>query len=811
MSKGVNNFLHSGMEAEITTDELQEIACIGWCKINFTKKYAIFSDFVVKSLDLESNVLCFHGVPDFIQKDHIGQLKERFLKFAENDLFTGFDEVCQLNTVDGYRWIHYRIRNKHVDENGCLIALGYIQFIDEELFKCYADKKEKTGPGNLFKEWNNISQLLLGLLRPLDTANIVNNILMELLKQFGGDRVYIFEFDWNKRTHSCIYEVTKEHISEEMSLLQGIKVSDTLWWSTQLQNCKPIILNTLDDLPPVASYDKQILEEQGIVSLMAVPLLSENGTWGYMGIDIVDKPYTWSSEDYERLVSLSTIISICLQLRKSEKYANEEKSYFENLYQNMPIGYIRIKLLRDGKKDLVGYEFMDMNPVFEKMAGIQYNQLTDIQVSAILAYFDIDQSDFMNIFDCQCVREKDVEIHSTQQNYHILFCSPERDIVVILLSDMTNMVKANRALHVNESRLQTIYNNIPVGISIYDRDGYMLDINEMNCGIFGYETKSDAIGKNIFDIPDITEEQKNVLRKGGCISFDINYVTSERRIAFFHGKSGDVKNLSIKITALYDASNSLDSYLLLVIDNTESLHLLNEAKLKAEESERLKSAFLANMSHEIRTPLNAIIGFSDLLVEDSSLEERTQYMAIIQRNNQLLLQIINDILDFSKLEAGVIEVYEGEVDVNDICYELIQIFKMKAPENISIHFCDHMSMCVIQSDRNRIIQVLSNFLSNALKFTSEGEIRLGYIVEKNEIEFFVHDTGMGIPPEHLESVFERFVKLNNFADGVGLGLPICKSMVERMGGRIGVESEVGVGSFFWFTLPYRPILATLTV
>ena len=233
---------------------------------------------------------------------------------------------------------------------------------------------------------------------------------------------------------------------------------------------------------------------------------------------------------------------------------------------------------------------------------------------------------------------------------------------------------------------------------------------------------------------------------------------------------------------------------------------LIQAKEKAEESDRLKSAFLANMSHEIRTPLNAIVGFSSLLAETDEAELRHVYMSLVQENNELLLNLISDILDISKIEAGMIDLVMGRVDVPQLCREVIATFSHKKRDSaVELRFDENSPQIVIDADKNRIVQVLSNFLTNALKFTTKGSITLSYSLEdENQVRFCVTDTGKGIPDEQKHEIFNRFVKLDSFVQGAGLGLSICQSLVNRMGGKIGVESREGEGSCFWFTHPYVP-------
>ena len=254
----------------------------------------------------------------------------------------------------------------------------------------------------------------------------------------------------------------------------------------------------------------------------------------------------------------------------------------------------------------------------------------------------------------------------------------------------------------------------------------------------------------------------------------------------------------------YQPQDNIIEMLCINFDITElkkTERMLIGAKEKAEEADRLKSAFLANMSHEIRTPLNAIVGFSSLLEEAEDAEEKHLYAKIIEENNKLLLQLISDILDLSKIEAGTFDIIPEQVDAQQLCNELLQSMQVRATEQVEILLAPELPELTFTSDKNRLYQVLLNFVTNALKFTSEGSIVIDYRINGNEVRFSVQDTGMGIEPEKQEAIFTRFVKLNNFIAGTGLGLPICQSIVTQLGGKIGVESEPGKGSCFWFTHP----------
>ena len=229
---------------------------------------------------------------------------------------------------------------------------------------------------------------------------------------------------------------------------------------------------------------------------------------------------------------------------------------------------------------------------------------------------------------------------------------------------------------------------------------------------------------------------------------------------------------------------------------------LIEAKERAEESDRLKSAFLANMSHEIRTPLNAIVGFSAIICETESEQDKNKFMDIILKNNDLLLQLINDVLDLSRIESGTLLMNYAYFPLSEVCTHVLstvdQSNKSKEVELVG----DFEFDCTLYSDRSRIIQVIINFLNNAFKFTNTGTVTLSTKqLEGDIVEIAVTDTGIGIDEDKRELVFERFTKLNVFSQGTGLGLSICKNIIERLNGTIGIDSEVGVGSKFWIRLP----------
>ncbi|WP_294592200.1 ATP-binding protein [uncultured Bacteroides sp.] len=304
--------------------------------------------------------------------------------------------------------------------------------------------------------------------------------------------------------------------------------------------------------------------------------------------------------------------------------------------------------------------------------------------------------------------------------------------------------------------------------------------------------------------------QTSALRDSPCEPCAFKKAITSGKIVRHHIHIDDV-DFEVTATPVFDDKNETEIIggLLRFEDITEKMkidQMLKEAKEKAEESNRLKSAFLANMSHEIRTPLNAIVGFSDMMCqEEVSQEDKTDFSAIISNNNELLLQLINDILDLSKIEAGTIEFNFTSVDINELLSRIcLQMQAKNTSPDVQITFAEKAEHCIINTDQKRLSQVIINLATNALKFTPKGSIKMGYRIdaEAHEIFFYVKDTGIGIPADQKDKVFERFVKLNTFAKGTGLGLAICRVIIERLNGVIGVDSKEGEGSCFWFKIPY---------
>ena len=508
-------------------------------------------------------------------------------------------------------------------------------------------------------------------------------------------------------------------------------------------------------------------------------------------------------------------------------------------------------------------------------------------------------------------------------------CVKALGILQILPNFKLKEEKISKMIDHNEMIFRKLYVNLPVGVELYDRDGYLIDLNAKDMEIFGIRSKKDVLGVNIFSNPILPKDVIKKLKENKSVNFRLNY--SFKKVDDYYNTSivGEL-DIVTKASILYDQRGEPSSYLLINLDNTEKMiaynrisefenvftlvsvyakvgyalydlytfegyaikqwyenmgekdgtplsqiigiysyihpndagyinsffeevkqgkahHFRREVRVKsgdgwkwicanitrnpqsvdpnkpemicinyditelkdsqlkrerAEELDRLKSAFLANMSHEIRTPLNAIVGFSQLLAETDDPEERHEFVEIIDSNNRMLLQLISDILDLAKIESGTMDFKFADMSIKEVINEIVTSFRIKMPDNVALIAPKDSPECQIYSDRMRLTQVISNFLNNAIKYTSEGCIILAYEIIGDEIKFSVTDTGDGMSQEIQAHIFDRFYKGNTFKQGTGLGLSICETIVNRLGGRIGVNSELGKGSTFWFTHPY---------
>ena len=348
--------------------------------------------------------------------------------------------------------------------------------------------------------------------------------------------------------------------------------------------------------------------------------------------------------------------------------------------------------------------------------------------------------------------------------------------------------------------MNTILSNIFVVIAVKDVfDSFKYIYFNQAAEDFMGAKSSEVLGKTDFDLFSDPRRAHEIRTEDYST---INHGRIHKSVVEYEKPNGEIRIVNIIRLLITNPDPGASPLLLAMLwDITEQRQ--NELDLiKAQEADKMKNAFIANMSHEIRTPLNAIVGFSRLITETDNASEQQEYLTIINNNSDLLLQLINDILDFAKIESGTLNYNLSWVDLKDVCQEVYISQSLKMTSDVALLYNGDMLPSVrLRTDTQRIEQVLLNLLSNAIKCTNQGFVSLSYEVEGDFVRVSVTDTGIGIDKEKQASVFERFVKLDDFRQGTGLGLSICKMIIEKLGGEIGLRSELGKGSTFWFTLP----------
>lgn len=794
--------------------QIAQMAKMGWWESDLKNKEYICSDFIVDLLGLESNRISFTEFHQRIREDHRLRLKNEYMSLSYLETY---EQMFPIRAKDGEIWVYSKINFQKPDKEGYRNMTGFLQYIDRPI-DTTNENIDFFQVSNLLYQQTNISYSLLAFLQCDDVTQVVNKTLGDLLNQFLGDRIYIFEINRKEQRQDCTYEVTAEGISKEQEFLSNIPWDPSTWWNHQIAERRAIILNTLDDMPEEAAEYRQTLEIQDIKSLMVVPLISKEEVWGYMGIDMVRTQRSWSNVDYQCFSSLANIISICIELRKSELQAKEDRlaldnseKILRNIYKNLPAG---VELYdKDGYLVDINDKELEIFGLSDKNEALRVNLFDNPDIPSevkekLRAKEDVDFSidyDFSKI--SQYVNTRRNGIINLTTKVTALYDSQNQFINYLFINiDTTETTNAYTKIQEFENLFLLIGDYAKVGFAHFNvltRDGYAQDTWYRNLGEKEGTPMPQVIGVYAHVVPEDQAVLKNFVGE-----VKTGKATSLRKEVRVCRENGKYTWTSINVMVRdYRPQDGIIEMLCINYDITplkETEQKLIIARDKAEELDRLKSAFLANMSHEIRTPLNAIVGFSSLLAETDSRSERQEYIKIVQENNELLLQLISDILDLSKIEAGTFNFVYTNVDVNETCAEIIKSMSMKVSKGVELIFEEPFPECYLYTDKNRFTQVISNFINNALKFTQQGCITLGYEqVSHQKIKFYVRDTGMGIPEEKQKSIFERFVKLNTFVQGTGLGLSICKSIVSQMGGEIGVDSTEGVGSCFWFTHPYH--------
>lgn len=801
-------------ENDARLQQLVSMARIGWWEVDFDEGVYYCSEFVADLLGIEGNKISAKDFANLICENYRERILEEFRSFRMMEIY---EQVFPIHSKYGMMWVSTKVGEKRITKEGHVRVMGMLQCISRQRMNMQEQTVDRLN--SLLSRLNGISKSLLDFLHSDDITLVINKILKEVLRQFQADRTYIFELDRKLHTEVCTYEIAVEGIKERKVLLSESSIDYASWWTGQILAGNPIILFTLNLLPDSAGADKRRLEEYGVKSTMVVPLNSKDGVWGYIGVDMVREHRNWCNEDYQWFVSLGNIISICMELRRSESEARLEKAYLQNIYKNLPAGielYDKDGFMTDlndkemeifglrHKEDVIGLNLFD-NPLLPQglkdklKAGAPIDMSFNYDFDRLDGYYSTSRTGTISLIS------KFAPLYDALGN-----------LINILLINIDNTETTNAYSKIQdfEEFFTLIGNYAKVGYAHFNAlkcNGYAVNSWYRNVGEKEGTPLNEIIKVHSHFHPDdrrmmlrffdqvLIREASHLRRDVRILREDGTYTWTRVNVMVrdFRPEDGIIDMVCVN----YD-----------ITELKETERKLIAARDKAEELDRLKSAFLANMSHEIRTPLNAIVGFSSLLTETEDMKDRKQYMAIVQENTELLLQLISDILDLSKMESGAFEFVKSDTDVNLLCSEIIRSLRMKVPAGVELVFEECLPGCHVWADKNRLNQVISNFINNALKFTFSGSITLGYYRQTDGyLRFYVRDTGMGIPKNKIKTVFDRFVKLNSFVHGTGLGLSICKSLVEQMGGTIGVESEEGEGSCFWFTYPYQEMAGSILV
>lgn len=801
-------------ENDARLQQLVSMARIGWWEVDFDEGVYYCSEFVADLLGIEGNKISAKDFANLICENYRERILEEFRSFRMMEIY---EQVFPIHSKYGMMWVSTKVGEKRITKEGHVRVMGMLQCISRQRMNMQEQTVDRLN--SLLSRLNGISKSLLDFLHSDDITLVINKILKEVLRQFQADRTYIFELDRKLHTEVCTYEIAVEGIKERKVLLSESSIDYASWWTGQILAGNPIILFTLNLLPDSAGADKRRLEEYGVKSTMVVPLNSKDGVWGYIGVDMVREHRNWCNEDYQWFVSLGNIISICMELRRSESEARLEKAYLQNIYKNLPAGielYDKDGFMTDlndkemeifglrHKEDVIGLNLFD-NPLLPQglkdklKAGAPIDMSFNYDFDRLDGYYSTSRTGTISLIS------KFAPLYDALGN-----------LINILLINIDNTETTNAYSKIQdfEEFFTLIGNYAKVGYAHFNAlkcDGYAVNSWYRNVGEKEGTPLNEIIKVHSHFHPDdrrmmlrffdqvLIREASHLRRDVRILREDGTYTWTRVNVMVrdFRPEDGIIDMVCVN----YD-----------ITELKETERKLIAARDKAEELDRLKSAFLANMSHEIRTPLNAIVGFSSLLTETEDMKDRKQYMAIVQENTELLLQLISDILDLSKMESGAFEFVKSDTDVNLLCSEIIRSLRMKVPAGVELVFEECLPGCHVWADKNRLNQVISNFINNALKFTFSGSITLGYYRQTDGyLRFYVRDTGMGIPKNKIKTVLDRFVKLNSFVHGTGLGLSICKSLVEQMGGTIGVESEEGEGSCFWFTYPYQEMAGSILV
>ena len=653
-----------------------------------------------------------------------------------------------------------------------------------------------------------------------------------LLDYFNADWGYvaIFEEDGFSANFTC--EVMSSWVKIPKDDRNKLTCDTIPWIIDTVKAGHDIVLGDIAGLPAEADIDKILLTKQQLKSMLIVPLTFHNKVQGFIGFDSIRTSRFWTASEVEDMHIIAGIFSIIIErwqtnynLEESRKRISKLSTKFQQFFNNLPIGvelydsegyliYINdadTRIFGSSREYLLGVNLFKNPAVPERILN---------QIKKKKAF------SFPLAYDFNCIRDARYYNSSISDETKYLMVKGiglnDREFghigYLLIISDETEKRVKEEQTQNNLAILKAVLLSGHSLIVEYDIGKKELFVNPLlnetpeDNKLFNYLRSNKYM--TIGGVQQIVRSADNVNLLFQVIEGKQDHCSFECRTAI----ENETIWIRINAQAYKTKGSKRQNKMICHITNITEEKLLEEKLHHAEyetrqseleiqkvrEADKLKSAFLANMSHEIRTPLNAIIGFSNILAETDDKEEKEEFVKIINKNSDLLLRLITDILDFSKIESGVLDYSLSDTSLKDIFHEQFQVHAMKMPEKVSL-ICDFdaLSDIFVHTDPKRVTQVLSNLISNAVKFTEVGSIRFSYRIVEKYVLVEVIDTGIGISPQHQQAIFDRFVKVNSFKQGTGLGLTICKTIIEALNGTIGVDSRPGEGARFWFTLPYN--------
>ena len=714
----------------------------------------------------------------------------------------------------------------------------YSELSREELIRLLEaqDERQRVNAGNPVTEASNIKRIISEVLVLLfnEEQQPIEKAMSLLLNFFDADWGYVAIFEKDGRTAYFPCEVMSEWVEAPKENHSELTDETIPWIMKTVKSGRDIVMCDLCDLPAEAETDKRLFELQRLKSMLIIPLSFHNRIQGFIGFDSVRVQRSWTATEIEDLHIIANMFSLIIErwetqasLEESRKHLAELSTKFKQFFNNLPIGvelydsegYLvdineaDAHIFGSTRKDLLGVNLFENPAVPAKMLkGIQSGRafsfplVYDFSIIQSSSYYPSAFVDQIKYLQVKGISLNDPEFGRVG---YLLIISDNTDVQrkaeqtrnnlailkAVLLSGRSIVGEYN--VEEDELYIDPVLNDHSSSNHLFNylKTHNYLSIQELwNLGRFG-----DVPTNNMEPLLQVVRGDIN-----NCSFVCKMFVREEpawvRINAQAHkiNKDGHPSKVVCYITDI-TAEKQLEEKLQQARDESRK----NELEMqKAREADMLKSTFLANMSHEIRTPLNAIVGFSGILAEMDEEEEKDEYVKIINQNCDLLLRLITDILDFSKIESGVMDYSLTDVNIKEICREQYKVHSLKVQEGVAM-ICDLDALPdkILYTDPKRVTQVISNLLSNAIKFTEQGHISLSYSVKEDHVLFEVSDTGIGVSAAHIDTIFERFTKVDSFRQGTGLGLSICKTIVKALQGEIGVDSTPGVGSRFWFTLP----------